>query len=273
MPESEINFLRPPICEVAYSFQFEPLDTLHMGLLGLLWGEKLRERYPLVEQDDPLPHEIERFGARDTLLAVNKLRFVEKLPLPRMRIVSSDSCSLLQIQNDRFVFNWRNHFSKESVEYPRFTALRDRFAKDFEKFREFVSENSLGELRLNQVEITNVNHILCNGMSFSDVFAGLQCGVDISEDLDLQAISFRTTHVIKSKDKPVGRLYSVIEKAYRKSDNAEVFKLTFTARSNIDDTSLDGAFSVLANLRDKINQSFVCLTKEEMHKAWGREEK
>jgi len=268
---SEVSFLCPPICEVAYSFQFEPLESMHMGYLGLLWGEEFKERYPTVEQDDPLPHEIERFGAAAASSPVKGMKFFTKIPLPRIRMISEDSCSLLQIQNDRFVFNWRNHSTKDKVDYPRFSQLKESFSKEFNIFGNFLDANSLGDLKINQVEITNVNHIPANGMTFSEIFTGLKCGVDISDDLDPESITFRSKHVIRLENRPIGRLYVVIEKAFRQSDEQEIFSLTFTARSNLQEPSLTGALNILTHLRNKINQSFVGLTNENMHEVWGKE--
>jgi uncharacterized protein (TIGR04255 family) len=267
----EVSFSRPPICEVAYSFQFEPIELMHMGYLGLLWGEEFKSGYPKVEQDDPLQHEIERFGAAASTMP-KTLKFFTKLPVPRIRMISDDSCSLLQIQNDRFVFNWRNHSTIADVEYPRFDSLKETFSREFAVFSNFLGRNSLGELNINQVEITNVNHIPANGMSFSEIFAGLECGVDISSDLKSESISFRTQHVIHLDNKPIGRLYTVIEKAYLSSDSTEIFKLTFTARSNLKDATIVGALDILTLLRNKINQSFVCLTNGNMHEIWGKED-
>ncbi len=267
MTGSKISFSKPPISEVVYSFQFEPLSNYHLGYAGLLWGE-YRKDYPLVEQDAPLKHEIERFGTVPKA-PQPKFEFVQKLPQPRLRMISKDRGLLLQLQNDRFVFNWRN-FHDPDREYPRFDNLRKIFQKELDKFENFVLSNELGDLGYNQVEVTNVNHIPTNNREFSDVFKGLECGVDISPELEPETFLFQLKQKIYLDSKPIGRLYTAIEKANLISDRTQIFKLTFTARGHPKNPTRESSIELLELLRDHINNAFLKLTTDQMHKEWGK---
>lgn len=271
MPKSEITFLNPPIKEVSYSAQFEPVKGFHMGFKGLLWGE-YREQYPLVEHNEPLDHEIERFGAVTRNIHRPKFKLVEGIPHPRVMMLSEDQNRLIQVQSDRFIFNWRK-YSSDDLEYPRYVSLRDEFRDELDKFESFVVKNGLVKsLEFNQVEITNVNHIPTENKQISDVILGMDDGKDLSASLKAESFGSQMKHLICQGSEPIGRLYTNIEKANMISDGTEVFVLRFLARAHPRKRSKDGLFEMMDILRGHINQSFDALTTENMHKIWKKKE-
>jgi hypothetical protein len=66
---------------------------------------------------------------------------------------------MIQVQNDRFIKNWRKE--GEKGRYPRYDEkIRPNFDRDYAIFLAFLDKNHLGALRVNQCEVMYVNHIL-----------------------------------------------------------------------------------------------------------------
>jgi len=269
--DTALNFISPPIGEVAYSVQFEPLGQFHLGFIGLLWGERYRQDYPSIEHDEMLSHEIERFGAKNLNRLFPRFELLDSIPVPRIKMINPDSDRFIQIQKDRFVFNWRKAPGKDTV-YPRYHTLKSMFSSELEKFESFVSANQLGFLKFNQIEITNVNYIPAETYSFSEVFNGLTCGTSLPcSDLKEETFAYQIRHVIYSEHKPIGRLYTNITKENKVSDGSEVFVLRLTARAHPVAQDRASAMDTLDALRAHINLSFDSFTSEKMHNLWGKE--
>src|SRR4051794_4820338 len=100
LPEYE----RPPIDEVVVGVQFEPLKDFHVAHLGRFWS-KVRDRYPLTEDQPPLPAQIEHPEPKP---AESRLTFATGIvPTPRSWFLDNSKNRLLQLQHDRFLRNWR----------------------------------------------------------------------------------------------------------------------------------------------------------------------
>jgi hypothetical protein len=97
------NFDNPPVVETVLSVQFERLPAMRSVHFGLFW-QRVRDRFPsteehptlasIVEPATPPPVEL-RFEVQETLL------------LPRLWLLNSAGTEMMQIQNDRFIKNWR----------------------------------------------------------------------------------------------------------------------------------------------------------------------
>ena len=92
----EISFARPPINEVVMSMFFNrPLEGFRSEHLGLFW-EKIREDFPRVRQQIPLARSIGAAVGPD-----------EVTPMPRYWFIAADDTTIIQIQKDAFIYNWR----------------------------------------------------------------------------------------------------------------------------------------------------------------------
>lgn len=260
-----LSFTNPPIQEVSYSLQYEPNSALHIGYLGLLW-DQFRRKFPRMEHLPRLSHEIERFGVPTPKPLI---QLIDEREPPRVLMVSEENERLLQVQNDRFVFNWRRHHN-QGLEYPRYTNLKKEYQEAFETFVHFFNENGLGEIKVDQVEITNINHIDASSNNLEDIFNGLNCGVELSGDLELESYGFNMKHVLRHDDKPIGRLHTIVNRAIK--DDAPIFSVTFVARSHLfqsDGANQADIFNIMDMLRNNINLAFKKLTSDKMHSVWG----
>ena len=113
-----------PLVEVVFGIDFEEIEWLRSTHFGLYWGT-IGERFPISEDHPP----------------IGELKLdPQNLSLPPLRrtwFISEDQSSLLQLQNNKFLLNWRK--TKGST-YPRFPNLKESFFKEFASFKGFVSD-------------------------------------------------------------------------------------------------------------------------------------
>ena len=270
------DFSAPPVTEVALSVQFDALSALRTPQLGMLWQE-FRKEFPETEEHPPLDPVIERFGVRPTRRRSVHIEPLECPPTPRCWFLKRDRSELIQVQQDRFVRNWREVGDESS--YPRYEKhLRPTFESDLKRFQEFVQREELGELRPNQCEVTYVNQIVAGKgwqehgeldkvitvfqRAFSDSF------LSIPEDAAL-----RLRFLIRDQaENPIGRLHIAINPGFRSEDNQPLFNMSLTARGAPCGDGIDGVLRFMDIGREWVVRGFASMTTQEMHKLWGRKE-
>ncbi len=115
--------------------------------MGLLWS-MFRKDFPRTEDHPPLARSIERFDKPD----LPSFR-IEPAPLtPRSWFLNKDGSQLIQVQQDRFVHNWRKVGSNTA--YPPYRTLREKFAENLRAFESFARTEQLGEFKPDQCEFT-----------------------------------------------------------------------------------------------------------------------
>ncbi len=150
------EFDRPPIVEAVLSIQFAAPANFRSVHAGLIWDE-IRRDYPTVSEQRPLAPVFETFGI--PTIPGPGVRFEPLLatPMARFWFESDDSRHLLQIQQDRIVHNWRKRTLDD--EYPRYQAVRKRFAEEVKILEGFLTRNGLDGLMPNQCEMTYLNFV------------------------------------------------------------------------------------------------------------------
>jgi uncharacterized protein (TIGR04255 family) len=164
--------------------QFKPLESFLTPQMGLLW-DRFRKRFPKIEQQPTLAHEIERRG---TLAQQQQptFRFVEATSVltPRLWMISADGTELLQLQQDRFVRNWRRYHDGRAV-YPEYVEnLRPRFVDDVKEFLSFLKAENLGDIQFDQCDLTYVNHIEPSGVwtTAEDIHQALRTSLELESE-------------------------------------------------------------------------------------------
>jgi len=260
------DFSNPPVAETLLSVQFDRLPALRTAHFGLYWGE-IHHRFPASEEHGELPSVIER--SPDQLQPPMGVQFeVFEAPPTRFWFVDKLGTELIQLQRDRFIKNWRKVGDVDT--YPRYERVREGFDRDFEGFAGFVSRHRLGSLRVNQYEVSYINHIVAgegweSHKDVEEVFTVWKQprSADPGQTEDLM---FRARFPIADDTGGfAGRLYVTLQSARRLSDGAPMFVLELTARGHANDHS---DFFDLG--RRWIVKSFAELTTPKMHKIWGR---
>ena len=154
-------------------------------------------------------------------------------PLPtRVQFVNADDDRVIQIQDTRFLYNWRK---RESV-YPRFKEIYPEFRSRLERFREFLRAASLGDVALNQCEITYVNHIPNGELwekppDWHTILPGLMPASTNRAGTRLESASGEMHFEIEPEK---GRLHVSIRSGRLPEGGGELLELHLTARGRVD---------------------------------------
>lgn len=261
----EFSFAEPPLVEVALSIQFRPLERFHIALLGVIW-DAFKSEYPNISYEPRLEHVIERFGI-PLFPPKASFKLMDRPEAPRMVFTSVDQQYVIQIQDDRFILNWRQH---DGYTYPRHEKLAAKLFEEFSTFRDVLARNEITEVQVDQIEITNVNHIEANAQPVEQVFDNIMSNSQLNAS-PIEAFSCNIQQSFSYNGKELGRIYTVLEKSKRRIDFEDMYAIKITARAHPfanPDSELKSLFSAL---RTSINGVFDSVTTTKFQKSWGRE--
>lgn len=264
------NFERPPLKEQAISIVFQPLEKFRIVDYGLFWAD-LAGDFPEVTTDSPLEAPVEQFdNFRPTEMSFQLLTVP---PLPRAMFRNPENGELVQLQNNRFGFNWAKVGDQP---YPRSEPLMQRFKVLFAQFVDYALSQGLGEPVLKQCELTNLNVIPVSdfGTSYSDVHNALRIdALDLGMP-NVQSEFFERSrqHKILGDDgQPMGRLHTVLAPVVSNVDNSQGIRYELTARSAPNIRSLEDAIRFFEMARNAINGAFVASITDAMKEQWGEQ--
>jgi uncharacterized protein (TIGR04255 family) len=149
------KFDSPPVVETVLSAQFDPIPQFNEAHGGWFWKKCLPPEWKRTAIAPRLEDQFERFGEAK-LWGPESLLMIRAPGGERIQIFGSDDERMIQIQNTRFLYNWR----KQSAAYPSYEKLHPEFMNCFQSFTQFVKQECSVELTVNQWEVTYVNHIL-----------------------------------------------------------------------------------------------------------------
>jgi uncharacterized protein (TIGR04255 family) len=142
------KFKSPPINELVIALYHLPIVEMKAQHIGLYW-DKIRARYPNCDQQPPIsltPNFPEVPG--------------EIFPLPRFWFHSGPASTLIQVQRDAFMFNWRK--GSENA-YPHYEAVRKQFCKELDTYQSFLQATFNQKIDVvNRCELTYINIITQN---------------------------------------------------------------------------------------------------------------
>lgn len=151
-PAALPNYKKPPVVEVVCGVLFDETKALKAPHLGQLWS-MIRSEFPSIEEQPLLSSVVEVFGP----VPPPTIEITGVPPLTRVWFINKGGDRLIQMQRDRFLFNWRR--LKADEPYPHFESVYADFTKYLNIFREFLDAISAGPLAPRQYELTYVNHI------------------------------------------------------------------------------------------------------------------
>lgn len=251
---------------MVFGIQFQELKEFKFPYTGLLWNQFGRDQYPACQEMPPIARIIEEFPAKPKSEEMIMFEQLNALPLPRIFLVNGEGDNLIQIQRDRFLQNWRK--MKPESQYPSYTALYPEFEKAVSLFNNFLRNEKIGEVKLNQYELTYVNHIplkiINNDISLIEkVFPDFRC-LDRPHFLPKPERFFcRRTYQLPEKK---GRLHVVLKQGQNVETGEEVFILDLTARGF--GVQMKGWFDLA---HEWIVRGFTDLTSSEIQKViWER---
>lgn len=256
------SFDRPPLIEVVCSVAFTSLDKLLAPHTGLLW-EKFRAEYGQIEEVPPIGVLL------DGQVVDPQVELLTKPPLPRIWFVNEKNNSIIQVQRDRFMHNWRK---QEGTDYPRFSFVFGEFDRQFKVFRNFVKKHELGEIRPLQYELTYVNHIPHGEPweSLGQVPKVFKVFNEVTNKRlgEPQAINWSSLYLLKDGE---GKLSYQLQTAKRLADDTSILQLNITARGLPKGLALDDLSGWFSRAHEEIVLGFEDLTDQSTQdKVWRK---
>jgi len=144
--DREISFERPPVVETVLGVQFGKLPRFTNGHLGLFW-KSLDTNWTSASDAPPVQLVQEYFGTSSAWRELGaRLTFTQEQG-SRLKINNATKNRMVQIQNGRLHLNW---LKQDDGEYPRYKQIYPEFSGIWQRFRQFVHDADLGELKPNQ---------------------------------------------------------------------------------------------------------------------------
>ncbi len=152
-PHESLYFARPPVDEVVLSVLIRPLDKLLAPHLGEIWKEFKRDGFVNITEHPPVVPAVEKFPN-----PTKKPEWRINVPdLPRIWFIHEDDSQIIQVQRDRFTFNWRKMESDQ--QYPGFTAILESFETFYNRYCEIITSLEVGPAVPSQYELTYIDQI------------------------------------------------------------------------------------------------------------------
>jgi uncharacterized protein (TIGR04255 family) len=265
------NYERPPLVETVFSAQFDPLNatSLHIAQFWSL----IRSSFDKIAPQPPLPSIIEPEVLPTSSQPISIFLNSDQNDA-RVFVSSSDETRLIQIQRDRFLFNWRSQ--PHNTNYPRFEKNYQEFLGLLEKFSQFCINENLGSLIFNQFELTYVNLIFEDKTGViapeKQLFPDHEFRASVDRFLPFPEISnWSSSFKLPEKN---GRLHISMQRAFTPDEQARlvpVIRVDLTARGmpvHKTTTYMDDWFSLA---HEWVVKGFADIVSVDVQKAsWGR---
>ena len=259
------DYRSPPIDEVVVGVQFPPIPNFQDVHVGLYW-QKVRSNYPRAETQPRIEGPIETPGPPQANIPVIPISFAPTQA--RTWLISDTDDYLIQVQNTRFIQNWR----RRNAEYPHFEAIHGLFEDHYQKFRELLKDEHLQEPTVQQVEVSYINWV--TGLPISKFLrpgtsATIQVGGQNHEPEDQ---NWGARYLLSASADTVERLHVVCQAATRPVPNMEtgnIFQLVYHA-ARAEGFTADEIRRLMPKGRDIIVSTFDELTTADAHAAWEK---
>lgn len=265
-PSALPEYENPPLVEVVFGIQFEEIQKLLLPYIGSFWEKIGKVEFPECQEMPPLPQTIE-YEHPTPQQPTQKFKLFNKPPLPRIFFINKKQDELIQLQRDRFLRNWRK--LDEGTEYPRYKDLFPRFKKGWEAFIDFVNNLNIGPVKVNQYELTYVNHIT-KGEAWSKLKDIENVFPDMLFTADNQFLPVpeeMTWNKVYRLPKGTSRLHVSMRQALNKETQEPILVLNLTSRGFMEN-GLDDWFNTA---HEWIVRGFTDLTGSDIqNKVWRR---
>jgi uncharacterized protein (TIGR04255 family) len=266
-----VDFDDPPVSEVAFAVLFDGPVVDEVGILSEFWPA-IKADYPRHERHPPLLPVSENFDVAPPTLQI-RLQGINALLPQRYWFLSDDGTLLVQVQPDRFVFNWRQVSGDE--EYPRYETLLPKFLALLTTFLGTNAVQAAGPT-VAWVELQYTNPVSVNGTSGSThgqlarILNFLVPDPEREVLPEVEDTQLQQRFRISGDDgQPRGRLYLTAAPAIRPEKQlAYIVTLLARGRPGQGDP-IDGVRDFLGIAHDLIVRGFKDVTTPEMHKLWG----
>lgn len=264
------RFKKAPVIETVVSIQFSPIKNFSIAHFGLYWS-RIRGVFKNTEAKPPVAHVTEKFGSKTPEQSLFSQTEVSPEQLVRCWFLDEKGGSFVQLQHDRFILNWQ--VVEPGDEYPRYSQIRPKFYAEWLRFSDFLREEGLEHPKVDQCEVTYVNHIEYHDgwESYGELSNVISVWSGKTSENFLpppEKVSFNIQYTIPGEQ---GRLYVSLQPVIRKRDSKTVLQLNLTARCAPSSSQTEDIFRCLDLGREYVVKGFTDLVTTEMHKRWIRE--
>lgn len=245
MPKA--HFVKSPLAEVVFGVEFnaQRFSAVHFGL----YWQEIKDQFSQHPLDRPP-------------VGVNNI-FGILPPLPRVWFQSADQKELIQLQNNRFYYNW----TKRDEDYPHFEEIHPKFLAQWNNFKDWWLETEQKELQSNRYHMTYVNQIDANfgwnGVEDSvKIFNFLELNWH-SSDLKPNIFNANLEFLLPEEQ---GTLSVMINQGTKPQDNSPVLILNITSVSKDTTTKMETWFKLAHQSTVAI---FLSLISQSAKNLWG----
>ena len=254
-PQPTLKYDNPAINEIVCGIRFNPIELLQSGHLGMLW-QKLRPDFTKTEDQNVIAP-----------ISQDDIGNIEKLPLPRVWFIHRNDNELVQVQRNRFHYNWRER--EEGDEYPGYEKVIVNFITYLSLFEKFLKEENLGELVTKEYELTYID-LIPQGQGWENlddlenVFPDLFSSKGILST-NVKVINWQTILDLPNR---LGQLSIAIRSGQRRTNNQQLLHIETRALGKVESESIHAWFDVAHSY---ITELFSNLVSNEIQKKfWGR---
>jgi uncharacterized protein (TIGR04255 family) len=258
--KERIKFENPPIIELVVSLFHLPLPELKTQHIGIYW-DRVRKKYPLCQQQRLVSNDLS-----EQFIGVPG----EIFPLPRFWFYSDDHPTLVQVQRNAFMLNWRRLPSFSLSEYPHYETVIKDFWQELEDYKVFIQEHIERKLdpiqrcELTYVNLIPPNEIFANEGQLLKVLPPAASFYDIQTN-DRQFVGLNATAVYRVN--PSLQIDLALRLGRRPEINEPALALELKAYGVPSELSLDGARAWYDSAHDATYKLFLDATAKQVQET------
>ena len=265
--QRKLDFARPPVEEVVLSVLFNPLDRLLAPHLGEIWQEFKKGGFAHIVEQPPVPPAVEMPVSAQGA----QLHFSNVPDLARICFIHQTDTEIIQVQRDRFTFNWRK--SGPDPVYPGFSAICEKFEGFYTRFIQTVKNMQIGEVAPAQYELTYIDQLRHgDGWETLDNIGKIYPLFSHSSQTQsfwsgMEAVNFHASFPVEDLH---GRLHLALSNRIKMPEQTPILQTDFTVRGFPEGTE-DAVIEWFKSARDHIRAKFVSMFSDDIQtRIWGR---
>ena len=267
-PKKKLDFAKPPVDEVVLSVLFKPLNGFLAPHLGALWQEFKKDQFARIVERPLVNPTIEIFPnqGEETEFEISNVP-----PFPRTWFIHEGESKILQVQRDRFTFNWRRTDSDQK--YPGFSAIFESFEGFYNRFGEIMKNLELGSVTPLQYELSYIDQLM-HGDGWNvlndigkvyNMFVDSQHANSFWKGAELMI--FQTSFSVPDLR---GRLHLAISNRVKMPDQRQTLQTDFTVRGFPENAAYPMEMW-FKEARDEIREKFISMFTEDIQtQIWER---
>lgn len=252
------DFDKPPINEVVIGKVFKPRADLTVPMFGRFW-DLIEDNFPKTQHAAPL------IESGDSL----EQNFMGMLP--RVWFVGDDPSRLIQLQQDRLYYNWRQLAGVDSP-YVRFDSIFIEYQRYSEAFATFILSSLGSPIEPTRLDLTYVN-VFRRGrewQDFSDLGSVIR-GLDVLSNTEkLGKASAGSFQIDLRPNNMPGRLLIRLASGLDTTSGAQLIKMELVAACGAEELAGVEEKAWYLQAHDAIIEAFCTLTTEKAQKIWMR---